>query len=116
MVKIFNQEGTAIWDEDLIESFREKLIQINNKYIKEKYEIVFFPIDTILYIAASNKPLMILYQYDSIKGLSIHKICSSKYEFLKHIYLEELADLADEYCRKYSLSKIIFTGMAFYNK
>ena len=109
MVKIYDEKGISIWVEDIITSFQEDIIQIYKKYYKGEYMTVLFPIDTI-YVAASNRPLIIAYQYDKEQGLSIHKICSAEHLFIENPYTEDLAMLAKKYCEEYNLSKIIFAA------
>ena len=116
MVRMYDEKDVAIWSEELEGLFREKIVQIYKKYNKEDYETVLFPIDTTYYVAASNRPLMIAYQYEKKQGLSIHKLCSCKHELLHSQYTQDLAALANEYCEKYNLSKIIFAARVLKNK
>jgi len=109
MVRAYDEKGNSFWDEHLKESFQKRLSEIFIKYRKENYEVVLFPKNTI-YLSASGLPLRIAYQYNKENGLSIHKLCSCKHELLQSPYTQDLAALADEYCEKYNLSKIIFAA------
>jgi hypothetical protein len=114
MVKTYDEEGVFFWNEQLEKSFREGIIQIYKKYYTEGYKTVFFPKDTV-YIAASERPLVIAYRYDKEKGLSVHKICSSEHTLIENQYTEDLAALAEKYCEQYNLSKIIFAARILRN-
>ena len=114
-VWVFDEKGNSFWDEQLMESFQERRIEIYKKYWNESYETIFFPYDTI-YIAASERPLVIAYQYSKETELSIHKFCSCKHELLQNPYVQDLTALADEYCDKYNLSRIIFAARVVRNR
>lgn len=115
MVRIYDEKGVSIWNEQLVKTFQEEIIEIYKKYREEEYETVFFPNDT-MYIAASNQPLIIVYQYNKKQGLSIHKLCACKYELLRNSYIKDLAELANKYCEKYNLNKIIFAARVLRSK
>jgi hypothetical protein len=109
MVAFFDNQDFPFWDEELANLFRDDIFQIYKKFIGEIYYTVLFPKDTV-YIAASERPLVIAYQYDKGKGLSIHEICSSEHTLIENQYTEDLATLAKRYCEQYNLSKIIFSA------
>jgi hypothetical protein len=114
MVNSFDKEGNSVWLKRFEKSFQRKRVQIYKKCIKEGYKTLIFPNDT-LYREASNRPLIIAYQYDIIQGLSIHKLCSCDYQLEQNLYTQELAALADKCCKKYKLSKIIFAARVMGN-
>lgn len=115
MVNMFDNQGICFWKEEIVNSFREDIIQVYKKCANEKYYSVLFPKDTV-YIAASERPLVIVYQYDKEQGLSIHKICACKHKLLQNSYTKDLAELAEKYCEKYNLSKIIFAARVLRNE
>jgi hypothetical protein len=113
LVRMYDEKETFIWEEETVNLFREEIIQIYKKYHNEKYEAVLFPKDTIYYMAASERPLIVAYQYDKEKGLSIHKICSIEHTLIENPYTEDLAELAKKYCTEYHLSKILFAARVY---
>jgi hypothetical protein len=112
MVKLFDNNGFSIWNEEIVKSFREEIIQIYEKFKKDGYKTVFPKKDTF-YVVASCLPLVIAYEYDKKHGLSIHKICSVVHKLSENLYTKEIAELAEKYCKKYDLSKIIFSARVY---
>lgn len=116
LVYLCDESENFIYDEGILELFQADVREIYKKFIQKGYTTVLFPVDTITYFAASNRPLIVAYQYDKEQGLSIHKICACKYELLQNSYTKNLAELAEKYCEKYNLSKIIFAARVLKSK
>lgn len=109
MIRIFDKEGFFIWNKKIAISFRKDLDNIYKKYIEQAYTTIFSQEDSN-YIMASNKPKIIVYQYDNVKNLTIHKLCSCNFDMSNNQYLVELKQLSMKYCKRYNLSKIIFAA------
>ncbi len=107
MVKMYDLNGDCIYNEIYIDSFRNELSKVYKVCKCRNFVRVPFTKDTTY----SYFSIVIPYQYDTTNGLTIHKICSQDYMFTTNYYTQLLYSLAEDFCKKYNLSKIIFTAL-----
>lgn len=107
MVEMYDLNGNYIYNDTYIDSFRNELSNVYKLCKYRNFVRVPFTKDTTY----SYFFIVIPYQYDTINGLSIHKICSQNYLLSSNYYTQALASLAEEFCKKHNLSKIIFSAL-----
>lgn len=107
LVRLYAIDNKLVNDTNLVNTLNNNLKLLYHKISQKNYTIC----RTNISNTNISIPLYILYQYDTINGLSIHKICSQNYLLSSNYYTQALASLAEEFCKKHNLSKIIFSAL-----